>query len=100
MDMKQLIILMGLILWSGIARAQEAIFQFGEDTDLQTLTSGNTFDGTPVNWIQVNTEADTWEVKGEELVCTGHPIGVVRSEKRYENFLLHIEWKHMEAGGN
>ena len=24
----------------------------------------------------------------------------MRSEKQYENFVLHIEWKHMEAGGN
>ena len=34
------------------------------------------------------------------LVCSGHPIGVMRSEKQYENFVLHIEWMHMEAGGN
>ena len=25
---------------------------------------------------------------------------MVRSAKKYENFILHIEWKHMEAGGN
>jgi hypothetical protein len=24
----------------------------------------------------------------------------MRSEKQYENFILHIEWMHMEAGGN
>lgn len=24
----------------------------------------------------------------------------MRSEKQYENFILHIEWRHMEAGGN
>jgi hypothetical protein len=24
----------------------------------------------------------------------------MRSEKEYENFILQIEWKHMEAGGN
>ena len=24
----------------------------------------------------------------------------MRSEKQYENFILHVEWKHMEAGGN
>jgi hypothetical protein len=34
------------------------------------------------------------------LVCSGHPIGVMRTEKQYENFVLHIEWMHMEAGGN
>jgi hypothetical protein len=24
----------------------------------------------------------------------------MRSEKQYENFILHIEWMHMEPGGN
>ena len=24
----------------------------------------------------------------------------MRTEKQYENFILHIEWMHMEAGGN
>ena len=24
----------------------------------------------------------------------------MRSEKQYENFILHIEWKHTEPGGN
>ena len=51
-------------------------------------------------WINVNTAEDTWSVQDGLLVCTGRPIGVMRSEKQYENFILHIEWRHMEAGGN
>lgn len=51
-------------------------------------------------WVNVNTDDDTWSVRDGLLVCTGHPIGVMRTEKQYENFLLHIEWRHMEAGGN
>lgn len=51
-------------------------------------------------WVNVNTAEDTWSVKDGLLVCTGQPIGVMRSEKQYENFVLHIEWRHMEAGGN
>ncbi len=51
-------------------------------------------------WVNVNTDLDTWSVKKGLLVCSGHPIGVMRSEKEYENFVLHIEWMHMEAGGN
>jgi hypothetical protein len=34
------------------------------------------------------------------LICKGKPIGVMRSERQYENFLLHVEWRHMEPGGN
>lgn len=51
-------------------------------------------------WVDVNTSEETWQVRDGLLVCTGKPIGVMRSEKQYENFLLHVEWRHMEAGGN
>ena len=51
-------------------------------------------------WIDVNTSPDTWYVKDGLLICKGKPIGVMRSEKQYENFLLHVEWRHMEPGGN
>ncbi|MDA1164296.1 MAG: DUF1080 domain-containing protein [Planctomycetota bacterium] len=51
-------------------------------------------------WANVNTDPDTWSVRDELLICRGLPIGVMRSEKQYENFLLHIEWRHMQAGGN
>lgn len=51
-------------------------------------------------WVNVNTNPDTWKVKDGVLVCSGHPIGVMRSAKQYENFVLHIEWMHMEPGGN
>src|SRR5947207_6935812 len=51
-------------------------------------------------WVNVNTAPDTWRVKDGLLICSGHPIGVMRSEKQYENFVLHIERMHMEPGGN
>lgn len=51
-------------------------------------------------WVDVNTSPETWKIREGLLVCTGKPIGVMRSEKQYENFVLHIEWRHMEAGGN
>ena len=89
-----------LILLAGVISAQESLFSFGEEIGLQQIISGENVEGVAVNWIQVNTEADTWKVKGNKIICSGHPIGVIRSEKSYENFLLHIEWKHMEPGGN
>jgi hypothetical protein len=51
-------------------------------------------------WVNVNTAEDTWRVQDGVLICSGRPIGVMRTDKQYENFLLHIEWKHMEPGGN
>lgn len=51
-------------------------------------------------WVNVNTDPDTWSVRDGLLICKGTPIGVMRSEKQYENFVLHIEWRHMQDGGN
>lgn len=51
-------------------------------------------------WVNVNTDEDTWNVRDGILVCSGHPIGVMRTDRQYENFILHLEWRHMEAGGN
>ncbi|NLT76145.1 MAG: DUF1080 domain-containing protein, partial [Planctomycetes bacterium] len=45
-------------------------------------------------WVNVNTAEDTWSVRDGLLVCSGHPIGVMRSDRQYENFILHIEWRH------
>jgi hypothetical protein len=51
-------------------------------------------------WVNVNTAEDTWHVENGMLVCSGHPIGVMRTDRQYENFLLHVEWMHTEPGGN
>lgn len=51
-------------------------------------------------WVNVNTAPDTWSVKKGILICKGQPIGVMRTDRQYENFILHIEWMHMEPGGN
>jgi hypothetical protein len=59
------------------------------------------FNGKDLNgWVNVNTNPDTWSVRNGELICSGHPIGVMRTAKQYDNFILHVEWMHMEPGGN
>lgn len=85
---------------AGTANAQKPLFKFGNELGIEKVIPGEKLKGEMVNWIQVNTRDTTWELKNKELICYGHPIGVVRSEKKYENFILHVEWKHMEAGGN
>ena len=67
----------------------------------QTRAFRDLFNGKDLSgWVNVNTAPDTWSVRDGLLVCSGHPIGVMRSDRQYENFVLHIEWRHMEAGGN
>jgi hypothetical protein len=71
--------------------------------DATTSAAGfvDLFNGKDLSgWVDVNTSPETWSVKDGLLVCHGLPIGVMRSEKQYENFVLHIEWRHMDAGGN
>jgi len=98
--MKIIIPFLLILLISANSNAQQPLFSFGKQLNQQEIIPGKKVKGETVQWIQVNTEEETWKVNGDELVCTGLPIGVVRSEKKYENFILHIEWKHMEAGGN
>src|SRR5207247_6382661 len=33
-------------------------------------------------------------------VSTGVPMGVMRTAKMYENFILELDWKHLRRGGN
>lgn len=62
---------------------------------------GSLFNGKDLTgWTDVNTSPETWSVRDGLLVCRGTPIGVMRSDKQYENFVLHIEWMHMTPGGN
>jgi hypothetical protein len=81
--------------------AQTYLFEFGKQVGLQSITSGKNEKESAIKWMNVNTTTSTWSKKeGGILICSGQPIGVIRTEKQYENFMLHIEWKHMEAGGN
>ena len=70
--------------------------QAAEPMQFRELFNGKDLSG----WVNVNTAKDTWSVRDGLLVCTGHPIGVMRTNRQYENFILHIEWRHIEAGGN
>ena len=98
--MKTLFQVFVLFFIASIVSAQNPLFEFGENVSYKSVLDGKKVKSESLKWFQVNTLDTTWEVQKELLICHGHPIGVVRSEKKYENFILHIEWKHMEAGGN
>lgn len=89
-----------LFMISSIAHAQDYTLEFGTEIPLGSALSIEEGASAPIRWVNVNTADDTWRVEGEELVSTGLPIGVMRSAKQYENFILHVEWMHLEAGGN
>ena len=80
--------------------SQELVAEFGKTMHINSVLSGELENAQPVKWYQVNTDEDSWWLDGDILKTTGLPIGVIRSEKEYENFIMHVEWSHQEAGGN
>lgn len=73
---------------------------FGTEISLEQLANRERGKEKPINWININTDPETWRKEKDILICSGLPIGVMRSEKQYENFIMTVEWRHMEAGGN
>ncbi len=51
-------------------------------------------------WVLVNTPEDTWRMQEGMLVCSGKPVGEIRTDRMYQNFILEVEWRHMVPGGN
>lgn len=85
----------------GFLAAASAVFllaasQATAEGDFVPLFNGNDLDG----WVSVNCAPETFTVQDEIIVCTGIPTGVLRTAKQYENFVLELEWRHLEEGGN
>ncbi len=65
-------------------------------------------DGTGPDWrtlgeadfVNVNCDPDTWTWNKDLAMCTGKPVGVIRSRKRFTNFELVARWRHLRSGGN
>jgi hypothetical protein len=68
----------------------------GADEDFRPLFDGKDLAG----WVPVNVAPETFSVKDGVIVSTGKPTGVMRTDRPYENFILEMEWRHMQPGGN
>ena len=51
-------------------------------------------------WRPINTAPSTWKAEDGMLICSGKPIGELRTLKMYQNFILELEWRHMVPKGN
>lgn len=51
-------------------------------------------------WKRINTADSTWKVKDDMVICSGKPIGELRTERMYQNFIMELEWRHMVPKGN
>ncbi|MFN4261314.1 MAG: DUF1080 domain-containing protein [Gemmataceae bacterium] len=74
-----------------------ALPALAQDADsFRPLFNGKDLSG----WARVNCAPDTFTVKDGIIVSTGIPTGVLRTDKMYENFILELEWKHIQEKGN
>jgi hypothetical protein len=59
------------------------------------------FDGASLaGWTPVNVDPGTFTVQEGMIVCSGVPTGELRTERRYQNFVAELEYRHLHAGGN
>ena len=60
------------------------------------LFNGRNLDG----WVNVNCAPDTWSVRDGMIHSTGKPICELRTARMFENFILELEYQHLEPQGN
>ncbi|MCE5347648.1 MAG: hypothetical protein LLG13_15370 [Bacteroidales bacterium] len=86
---KEWAMLLAVTVLTGIAKyscAQDPIIKFGKEVNSQKIFSKSKEKDKNLLWINVNTAPETWTLQKDVLVCSGHPIGVMRSEKQYGKF--------------
>jgi hypothetical protein len=67
-----------------------------QDEAFRPLFNGRDLSG----WVIVNVAPTTFSVRDGMIVSTGKPTGTIRTERMYENFILELEWRHLQPGGN
>jgi len=78
-----------------ILLATEVAFAADSD-DFVSLFNGRDLTG----WVNANCAPETWSVHDGLIHCTGKPTGALRTSRQYENFILEVEWRHLQSGGN
>jgi hypothetical protein len=73
-----------------------SLAQADTEADWTPLFNGTNLDG----WTPINVAPDTFSVQDGIIVSTGHPTGLLRTNRQYENFVIELEWRHMKPGGN
>jgi hypothetical protein len=81
---------LGLLTIAMSAKAEEVALFNGKDFTGWTWVS--TDPGVPVEQV--------WSVKEGTLHCAGKPAGYLRTEKAYENYVLKLDWRWPDKGGN
>jgi len=48
-------------------------------------------------WVNANCAPGTFYLKGDEVITTGSPTGYLRTARQYENFILELDWMHVNT---
>jgi Domain of Unknown Function (DUF1080) len=48
-------------------------------------------------WVNVNCAPSTFFVRDDEVITTGNPTGYLRTARQYENFVLELDWMHVNT---
>src|SRR5262249_9586261 len=51
-------------------------------------------------WVRVNCAPETFRAEGGEIITTGKPMGVIRTDRMYENYVIELDWMHVKPRGN
>jgi len=51
-------------------------------------------------WVRVNCAPETFRAEGGEIITTGKPTGVMRTDRMYENYIIELDWMHLKPRGN
>src|SRR5205823_2932672 len=84
------------LLTALMTAACATIVEAADDDRFVALFNGRDLTG----WVNANCAPETWSVREGMIHCTGHPTGALRTSRQYENFILELEWRHLESAGN
>jgi len=91
--------IMRTIISGALVAVVSALFSVSraqEETGLVPLFNGRDLAG----WVNVNCAPDTWSVRDGMIHSTGKPICELRTARMFENFILELEYQHLDAQGN
>ena len=83
---------LGVVLRSTFAQETPRAFIDGVGPGWRTLLEKD--------FAGVNGDPDTWTWKNAVIVCSGKPIGVMRTRQKFTNLEMVVEWRHLRAAGN
>jgi hypothetical protein len=51
-------------------------------------------------WVRVNCAPETFRAEDGMIITTGKPMGVMRTDRMYENYIIELDWMHLMQRGN